>query len=167
MSSTTLTAGALAISLAVTGYNLWQWWKTPARDPKVLLPFAGSYVLGGLSTICGGLIGTLGVWTAGASNGAGKHVVSGTAGATASTLNRGNAGQLTPGGAILTVLIAFGFIVAWKAASKVIKKKLFGGWVSGATLTLSVGVAGLFVHVVGLINGIGDSGYAWFNGGSA
>lgn len=167
MSNTALTAGALAVSLAATGVNLWHWWKTPGRAPKMLIPFGGSYALGGLSTICAGLLGVLAGWTAGLDNTLGKNAVSSTTGSAATTLNHGSAGQLTPGGGIVTFLFAVGFVVAWRAADRVMKRKLFWGWFSGATLTLSVGVAGLFVQVVGLVNGIGDSGYAWFNGGSA
>lgn len=166
MSSPALTAGALAVSLAVTGTNLWYWYKS-GKDPKNLLHFGGGYLTGGLATVCTGLLGTLAGWTAGADNGLGKHAVSSTTGHTANTLHHGTAGQLTPGGGIVTVLVAVGFVVAWKAAPKAVKRKLAGGFFSGATLTITIGVAGLFVHVVGLVNGVGDSGYAWFNGGSA
>lgn len=167
MNHTALTAGALAVSLAITGINLWRWWKSPGRDPKNLLHFAGGFLTGGLATICGGLLGTLAGWTAGVDNAIGQHAVSGTTGRAAQAMNHGTAGQLTPGGAIVTVLIATGFVVAWRAAPKPVKKKLLGGAWAGATLVITVGVAGLFVHVVAMVNGVGDTGYAWFNGGAA
>lgn len=165
--SASLTAGALAISLGVTGANLWYWYKS-GKDPKNLVHFGGGYLIGGLATIStGGLLGTIAAWIAGADNGLGKHAVSTTTGQGAATLHHGSAGTLTPGGAILTALIAVGFVVAWKAANKTIRRKLAGGFFSGATLTITIGVAGLFVHVVSVINGIGDTGYAWLNGGAA
>lgn len=165
MSSVALTAGGLAVSLAATGIYCWKWWKTGSRKPADLAPFAGSYVLGGLATICTGLLGILGGWTALLGNGIGKHAVSGATGKGAAVMNHGTAGTLTPGGAIVVFLIAVGFVVAWKAAAKTMKRQLFWGWFCGSTMTLTVGVAGLFVHVVGLVNGVGDSGYGWFNGG--
>lgn len=164
--SAALTAGATAVSLAVTGTNFWYWYKA-GKDPKKLLHFGGGCLIGGLATICGGLLGTLAGWTAGADNALGSHAVSSTTGQGAAALHQGTAGALTPGGGIVTFLIATGFAIAWKTAPKDIRRKLAGGAFSGATLTLTIGVAGLFVHVVALVNGIGDSGYAWLNGGSA
>lgn len=166
MSSPSLTAGGLAISLAATGYHAWKWWKTTGRKPRDLVPFAGSAVLGGLSTICAGLLGVLAGWTVGVDNGLGKQAVSGATGTGGAAVHHGTAGQLSPGGAIVTFLLAFAFVVAWKAADKVMKQKLFWGWFSGATLTFTVGVAGLFLHVVHGVNGIGDPMYAWFDGGA-
>jgi cell division protein FtsX len=55
--------------------------------------------------------------------------------------------------------------VAWKAATKAMKRQLWWGWFCGSTMTLTVGVAGLFLHVTGLANGIGDSALGWFNNG--
>lgn len=167
MSTTPLTAGCLAISLAATGYSLWQWWKAPGHKPKDLAPFAGSYVLGGLSTICGGVLALAFGMTLGLGNGLGKHVVSGTAGGQPAVMNHGSAGQLTTGGRIVTFLIAVGFVIAWKAAAKAVRKTLWWGWFSGATMTVTVGMAALFAHVVIFANNVGDAGYGWFNGGSA
>jgi hypothetical protein len=164
MSSPALTAGCLAVSLAIAGVNGWTWYKT-GRDPKNLVHFGSGFALGGLATICGGLLGVLAGWSVGAGNAAGKSAVSSTTGAAKDAMHHGTAGTLTPGGAIVTFLLAVGFVVAWRAASKVIRRRLAGGFFCGTTLVVTVGVAGLFVHVVGLVNGIGDSGYQWFNGG--
>lgn len=167
MSSPALTAGGLAISLAATGIYGWRWWKTANRKPADLAPFAGSYVLGGLATVCAGILGILAGWTALLGNGLGKHAVTSTAGGKVTTMAHGTAGVLTPGGRIVVFLVAVAAVVAWRAAAKTMKRQLFWGWFCGSTMTLTVGVAGLFVHVVGLVNGVGDSGYAWFNGGQA
>jgi hypothetical protein len=164
MSAPLLTVGGLAVGLAITGVNLWHWWKSPGRDPKNLAPFGGAFVLGGLSTLCGGLLGTLGGWTAGANNAAGRHAVTSVAGGRAGTVAHKAAGTLTPGGALATTLIAVGVFVTWRAASKQLKRKLAGGWWAGATLTLSAGMAGLFVHVVTLVNSVGGGVLGWFNG---
>lgn len=167
MNHTTVTVGCLAVSLAVTGYYGWKWWKTPGRKPADLAPFAGSFILGGLATMCAGMIGILAGWTALVGNGVGKHAVSGAAGGKADVLNHGAAGVLTQGGHLVAFLFAFGFVVAWKAADKVVKKKLAWGWFAGSTMTLTVGVAGLFLHVTGVANGMGDGILGWFNGGQA
>lgn len=165
MSSTYITVGCLAASLSATGVYGWNWWKSPGRDPKTLIPFAGSYVLGGLATMCAGIIGVLAGWTVLLGNGIGKHAVSGTAGGHADALNRGTAGVLTQGGHLVACLFTVGFVVAWKAASKAVKRKLWWGWFSGATMTLTVGVAGVFLHVTGVANGLGDGLLGWFNHG--
>jgi hypothetical protein len=166
MSDTALTVGGLAVGLSITGVNLWHWYKA-GKDPKNLAPFGSAFALGGLSTLCGGLLGTLAGWTAGANNAAGKNAVAGVAGGQAGTVNAGTAGQLTQGGALATALIAVGVFVAWRAANKQLKRKLAGGWWAGATLTLSAGMAGLFVHVVSLVNSVGGGVLGWFNGGAA
>jgi hypothetical protein len=165
MSHTTITVGCLAVSLAATLYYGWKWWKIPGRKPADLAPFAGSYVLGGLATMCAGLLGVLAGWTTLVGNGVGKHAVTSTSGGKAEVINHGSAGVLTPGGHLVAFLLAFGFVVAWKAANKAVKQKLFWGWFSGATMTLTVGVAGLFLHVTGVANGMGDGILGWFNHG--
>jgi TM2 domain-containing membrane protein YozV len=165
MSSIALTAGGLTISLAATGYYGWQWWKSPGRKPGDLAPFAGSYVLGGLASICGGVIGVAAGWTALAGNAVGKHAVTSAAGGHTDVMNRGSAGILTPGGHIVATLLAFVCFVAWRGAAKTIKRRIFWGWFAGSTMMLTVGMAMLFAHVVALVNGIGDSGYNWFNHG--
>jgi hypothetical protein len=165
MSNTALTVGGLGVSLAATGIYGWKWWKTGTRKPADLAPFAGSYLLGGLATMCAGVIGLLAGWTALLGNGLGKHAVTGAAGGQADAVNRGTAGVLTPGGHLVAFLFFVGFVVAWKAATKAMKRQLWWGWFCGSTMTLTVGVAGLFLHVTGLANGIGDSALGWFNNG--
>lgn len=165
MSNVAITVGGLGVSLAATGIYLWKWWKTGTRKPADLAPFVGSYVLGGLATMCAGIIGLLAGWTALLGNGLGKHAVSGTSGGPADTVNRGTAGVLTPGGHLVAFLMVVGFAVAWKAATKAAKRQLWWGWFSGTTMVLTVGVAGLFLHVTGLANGVGDGVLGWFNHG--
>lgn len=165
MNPAVLTVGGLGVGLAITGVNLWHWWRSPGRDPKHLAPFGGAFVLGGLSTLCGGLLGTLGGWTAGANNAAGRNAVRGVAGGQAGVVAHKAAGQLTPGGALATFLIAVGVVIAWRAANRQLKRRLAGGWWAGATLTLSAGMAGLFVHVVMLVNSVGGGMLGWFNRG--
>jgi hypothetical protein len=162
--ATALTVGGFAVSLAATGIYAWKWWKTPARKPADLAPFAGSYVLGGLATLCAGILGILAGWTALLGNGVGKHAVSGTAGGHADVMNHATAGVLTSGGRLVAFLFAVAFVVVWKAASKAVKQKLFWGWFCGSTMVLTVGVAGLFLHVTGVANGIGDGILNWANG---
>lgn len=115
--------------------------------------------------MCAGLLGVLAGWTALLGNGLGKHAVSGAAGGRADAVNRGIAGVLSPGGHLVAFLFAVGFVLAWKAASKQVKQKLWWGWFCGSTMTLTVGVAGLFLHVTGLANGIDDGALGWLNNG--
>lgn len=166
MSAPVLTGGCLAVSLAIAGMNGWHWYKT-GKDPKNLLHFGSGFALGGLATICTGLLGVLAGWSVAVGNAAGRHAVSGATGKNAAPLNHGTAGQLSAGGAIITFLLAVGFIVAYRAANKTIKRRLAGGFFCGATLVVTVGMAGLFVHVVGMVNGIGNPVMGWFNGGAA
>lgn len=163
MSSPALTAGALAVSLGIAGGNLWHWYKR-GKDPKKLVHFGSGFALGGLATICGGLLGVLAGWSAAVGNTAGRSAVSSTTGAGKAVMNHGNAGQLSPGGSIVTFLLLVGFVIAWRAAPKDIRLRLIGGFFCGSTLVITVGIAGLFAHVVGLVNGVGDPGYNWIDG---
>lgn len=166
MSSTALTAGCLAVSLGVAGVNGWHWYKA-GRDPKKLAHFGGGFALGGLATVCTGILGTLAGWSIAAGNGAGRQAVSSTTGATATTIRHGTAGHLTPGGGVVTFLLTVGCIVAWRAASKEVRRRLVGGFFVGATLVATAGMAHEFVHVVNMINGVGDPMTNWFNRGQA
>lgn len=166
MSSPALTAGALAVSLGIAGVNFWHWHKT-GKNTKNLAHFGSGFALGGLGTICTGLLGVLTGWSVAVGNTAGRSAVSSTTGTGKTVMNQGHAGQLGTGGAIVTFLLLTGFVVAWRAAPKQIRWRLVGGFFCGATLVATVGVAGLFVHVVGLVNGVGDAGFNWINGGSA
>jgi|GEM_PF-4698826 len=166
MSSPALTAGCLAVSLAIAGTNGWHWYKR-GRKPEDLAHFGSGVALGGLSTVCGGLLGTLAGWSIAAGNSAGSSAVSGTTGATATAIRHGTAGHLTPGGGIITCLLAVGCVVAWRAAGKEVRRRLVGGFFVGATLVATAGMAHEFVHVVGLVNSMGDPLIGWFNRGQA
>ncbi|AZM46585.1 hypothetical protein DMB38_12860 [Streptomyces sp. WAC 06738] len=162
-----LTVGGLGVGLAILGVNLWKWWKSPGRDPKALLPFAAGLSLGALATLCaGGLLGVLAGWTAGLNNKAGEVAVPGATGTSSGAVARGSMGALTSGGALLVFLLAVAYVVAWRAANKELKRKLLGGWWSGATLSLSAGAAGILAStLVPLVNDAGGEVLAFFEGG--
>lgn len=161
-----LTVGGLAIGLVLLGVALWTWWKSPGRDPKILLNFGAGYCLGALSTVCGGILGVLSGWTAGLNNKGGEHAVPGTTGSGNGTINSGSAGQLTQGGGLAVFLLAACIFIAWRAAGKVAKRRLTAGWWSGATLTLSSGMAAVVgSSLLPGANSVGDHIIAWFNGG--
>ncbi|MCA1845091.1 MAG: hypothetical protein LC792_18235 [Actinobacteria bacterium] len=166
--NTPLTVGGLGIGLAILGTSLWTWWKSPGRDPKNLAPFASGFCLGALATICtGGILGVLASWTAGLNNKAGGSAVPTATGSEPEAVARGTLGTLTPGGALVVFLLAVGFVIAWRAASKKeLKRRMFGGWWSGVALSLSAGAAGVLAEtLLPIVNGSGETLLAWFNAG--
>ncbi|MFX4294224.1 MULTISPECIES: hypothetical protein [Streptomyces] len=167
MTSSTLTIGGLAVSLAIVGVWLTIWLRK-GKDPKGIAPFAGGLALGALAIACaGGLLG----WLGGAA-GAGVNTVGGfaagsaTGGADGAVAAAANAG-LTPGGAIVVVVaFAIGAFVA-KAANKGTTWQILFGFVAGAAMALTAGGAGLLDSTLyTAANTVGDMVLSAFNGGS-
>lgn len=162
---TQLTIGGLAIALAVLWANLRPWWKG-GRAPKDLIPFGSGFGLGALSTICaGGLLGWLAGCSAGVTNTLGEKAVPGATGTQSSALSKGSLGNLTPEGGAVVFLLTIALVIAWKAAGKLDKRRMFGGLVCGSTLCLTVGVAGLLAWLPQTINAIGQYGRTAIEGG--
>ncbi|MFF4403808.1 hypothetical protein [Streptomyces sp. NPDC001404] len=157
MTTTQLTFPGAAVGLALMYLSLRTWWKG-GRHPKDLLPFAGMFLLGSLSTMCAG--GVLG-WLAGCSavgvNQGGAKAVGVTTGTQSGALAHGSLGALTPDGAVIVFLCSVAAGAAWKAAGKLDKRKMIAGGVCGATLTLTAGVAGALVWLPGVVNTLGAS----------
>jgi hypothetical protein len=162
--STPLTLAGSAISLAVLYANV-RSWKKAGWDPKAIGPFASYFTLGALSTVCtGGLLGALAGCTVQASNGVGSRAVPGATGTPSATIAAGSMGQLNPEGGLVVFLLAVALVLAWKAASKIEKKRMAGGGFCGATLCATAGVAGLLNGLPDIANGIGTAAAAALGG---
>ncbi len=157
MTSTSLTLAGAAIGLAIGYLNLRTWWKS-GRNPKDLLPFAGMFLLGSVSTMCaGGVLGWLAGCSAAGLNKAGQKAISSTTGSSAGALTHGSLGALDENGAVVVFLATVAAGAAWKAAGKLDKRRMFGGAVCGSSLTLVAGVAGALVWLPGVVNALGLS----------
>ncbi|WP_030798943.1 hypothetical protein [Streptomyces sp. NRRL S-337] len=163
--STSLSLGGLALSLAVAYANLWPWWKA-GHDLKKLIPFGQGFSLGAVSTICaGGLLGWLAGCSAGVGNGTGDKVLGGVTGAKGGgALARGDLGHLAPEGGAVVLLMTVGVVIAWKSAGKHDKKRMFGGAFVGSTLCLTAGAANLLGFLPDAINAAGQQGRAILEG---
>lgn len=165
-----LTTGGLALALVILFANLRTWWRSKDRDPRLLAPYGGGFALGSLSTLCaGGVLGLLALWTVGANNKAGSTVVPGSTGQPDGTLAHGELGHLSEGGGLMVFILACAMVIAWRATGKgdegkALRRRMAGGVVSGASLTLTVGVAGILrPTLLALANGSGDQIIAAFN----
>ncbi|MEU7044955.1 hypothetical protein AB0A77_28405 [Streptomyces varsoviensis] len=156
MTTTQLTLAGAAISLAVLYLNVRPWWKG-GRNPKDLLPFGGMFLLGAISTACtGGLLGWLAGCTAIGVNTAGNKAVHATVGsAQGSALAHGVLGSLSQEGGVVVFVAAVAAAAAWKAAAKTDKRKMAGGAICGASLTLTAGVAGALSWLPDVANALG------------
>ncbi|MET7933474.1 hypothetical protein [Streptomyces sp. NPDC005322] len=156
MTSNQLSFAGAALSLAVLYLNLRPWWKG-GRNPKDLLPFGGSALLGALSTVCtGGLLGWLAGCSAQSANTAGYKAVPGATGTQDTGLARGSLGQLTPEGGVVVFLLTIVVAAAWKAAGKQDRRRMAGGAFCGATLCFTAGVAGMLGGLPDAANNLGD-----------
>ncbi|MGW1071547.1 hypothetical protein [Streptomyces sp. NPDC002537] len=157
MTSTPLTYTGAAISLAIGYLNLRPWWKS-GRDPKQLLPFAGMFLLGSVSTMCaGGILGWLSGCSATGLNKAGEKAVSSATGSSPGALAHGSLGALDQNGAVVVFLATVAAGAAWKAAGKLDKRRMASGAVCGSSLTLTAGVAGALAWLPGVVNAAGLS----------
>lgn len=163
--STSLSLGGLALSLAVAWANLWPWWKS-GHDPKKIIPFGQGFGLGAISTICaGGLLGWLAGCSAGAGNAGGDKALGGVTGTKGGgALARGDLGHLTPEGGVVVLLMTVGVVIAWKSAGKQDKKRMAGGAFVGSTLCLTAGAASLLGFLPDAINTLGQQGRAMLEG---
>ncbi|MFD8577167.1 hypothetical protein ACFV1H_17775 [Streptomyces virginiae] len=159
-----LTLAGAAISLAVLYSNI-RTWKNADWEPKQIGPFATYFALGALSTVCtGGILGFLAGCSVQAANGAGARAVPGATGTQGGSIAAGSMGQLTVEGGAVVFVFTVALVLAWKAASKTVKKRMFGGAFCGATLCATAGVAGLLTGLPQLANGIGIAAAAALGG---
>ncbi|MFX4294123.1 hypothetical protein [Streptomyces bohaiensis] len=178
MIATELTVAGAAVALAVLGLWLWLWARAKPRKMKELGFAALKLGVGALLAACtGGLLGKLAGLMGSGSNMAGGLISGGTGGLDGAIASS-DIPPLTPGGAIVTVLllvIAVAYIViSFKErsggegggllaiGSPVMSALLM---VAGASLALTAGGVGLLNDsLYGWVNGAGDSVFAWLNG---
>lgn len=157
------TTGGVGLAAVILYANLRPWLKSSDRDPRLLAPFGGGFALGSLSTLCaGGVLGVIATWSAGGTARVGDHLVPGATGQDAGTLPRGDMGRLGPGGGLAVFILFAAMAIAWRATGKgepgkKLRRRMVGGVLCGATLALTVGVAGLLQPtLVAAANGAGD-----------
>lgn len=156
MTTSQLTLSGAAISLAVLYLNLRPWWKG-GRNPKDLVPFGVSFLLGALSTVCvGGLLGWLAGCSATGANTVGEKTVPGATGTQDAALARGSLGQLTTEGGVVVALLTVAVGAMWKAAGEKDRRRMAGGAWCGATLCLTAGVAGALSGLPDAANHLGE-----------
>lgn len=160
-------AGGL-VCAAILYTQLRRWW-TGNRELTLLLHFGQGSLMGALAALCaGGLLGFLaGCTRQGVSAGADK-AVSGLTGTGTGTPVRATtlAGQLTPEGGAVVVLITFVTFLAYKAAGKDDKKRLIGGLIFGSCAIAAAGIAGALAALPGLVNDVGAAGRSVIETGS-
>jgi hypothetical protein len=117
----------------------------PGRfDLRAHLPFLGGLVIGMLAISApGGIIGTIAARILGLSNTLGDKALATGTGSAATAVTRHAATQITPAGAVVTLLLIAGVIILRKTLPKPARRQLFAGIWCGITLGLSSGAAGL------------------------
>ena len=162
--SAVLTMGGAALSAGVLAVNVRSWWKGK-RELAAAVPFGGGLIQGASWLLCtGGVLGWAALGGVSATNAAGDGTVRGATGTGGGVVAAGSMGRLSPPGAcILVIVVILGF-VAFKAASKKAKWKMFGGLLCGATLCAAAGVAHLMQWLPTVYNWLGAHGQALLSG---
>ncbi|MCF3101438.1 hypothetical protein IPZ58_07570 [Streptomyces roseoverticillatus] len=154
--NTELTLAGSALSAGIVYLNLRPWWKS-GRNPKDLIPFGGPFLLGSVSTMCtGGILGWLAGCSATGINKTGDTLVHGATGTNGAAITHGSLGALTPEGGVVVFLATVACGTAWKAAGKADKRRMAGGALTGASLTLTAGVANALSWLPSVVNGLGS-----------
>lgn len=160
-------AGAL-VCIAILYGQIRRWW-TGSRDPKLLIHFGQGSLMGGLAALCGGgLLGMLSGCTRQGVSASADQAVSSLTGTSPGTPMAATslAGQLTPEGAVVVAMGAVVTFIAYKAAGKDDKKRLFAGLIFGSCVIVTAGVAGALAGFPGLVNDIGAAGRGVLETGS-
>lgn len=171
-----ITVGGALIGLLAALAVLLPWWKkggakaaapakgsaAPAaggRSIKTLRPFGAGLAVGILSATCvGGALGTIAHRIGGGSNMVGDRLLSWSTGSGSPAVTRRALNQLTPGGAVVLILLLVGMIIVWRGSAKRVRKDLGLGILAGTTLGPTAGLAGLAAAgLVPLVNWAGNS----------
>jgi hypothetical protein len=139
--------------------------KGPAKSPaggrsiKTLRPFGAGLALGIMSATCvGGALGTIAHRIGGGSNMVGDRLLSWSTGSASPAVTRHALNQLSPGGAVVLILLLVGLVIVWRGSAKRIRKDLGLGILAGCTLGPTAGLAGLAaVALVPLVNWAGNA----------
>ncbi|MEE1814228.1 hypothetical protein PUR59_04230 [Streptomyces sp. SP18ES09] len=164
MNPVALSFAGVGLALLVLWANLRPWWKG-GRDPKALLPYGSTLLLGLLATMCaGGLLGWGAAGIVGIFSGGGDTVVSAAAGTSGTTMATARLGTLTAPGGIVVTFYAGAMVLLWKSAGKQDKRRMLGGLATGAVLGILPGVVLLLDWLPDTVNSAGATAQAFFEG---
>ncbi|MFE7954397.1 hypothetical protein [Streptomyces sp. NPDC057413] len=166
MTATTgITLGGLLTALLVLIANLRPWY-VGGREMKKLAPFSKGFAAAVCAAACpGGILGWAHTHTGGVANTVGEKTGAAATGtAPAAALSRGQLVGLGMTGACIVALAVFLVYLAWKAAGKEDKRRIFGGAYVGTVFVGTAGVAGALSWVPGALNAAGQSVVDAFNG---
>jgi hypothetical protein len=155
-----LNAGGALIGLLAAAAVLVPWYRRHGRkrDFMPLGPFLWSMTLGALAALAtGGLMGKSARAIATSSNSMGAQMLSTLAGANAPSVTRKGITMLTPGGAVMLIVVLLGCLIWLWTHSWGIRFKMFAGLVAGVTLGPTAGIAGLIGVVIAPIFNYGGN----------
>ncbi|MES9558773.1 MULTISPECIES: hypothetical protein [unclassified Streptomyces] len=159
--ATSLTAGGLAIGLAIPVHFASHWikanFKSKKKDWKTLIPFAGGVAYGGMASMCtGGLIAFGAGLITWFGNGAGSLAMWGITGGNTTRGVRATPVELTSDGNIVMFLLTVAVFGLWKAIKSDEKKLAKRGIVAGVLLGLSAVLGGaVAATVIPTVNNFG------------
>jgi hypothetical protein len=173
VSNAVITVGGALVGLLATLAVVLPWWRkggkgggpkgkgeTPAggRNAKDLAHFGTGAAIGILSATCvGGALGTIAHRVGGGSNMLGDRILSFMTGAASPAVTRRSLNALSPGGAVVLILLLVGLVLVWRASHRRIRKDLGLGVLAGCTLGPTAGLAGLAaVVLVPIVNTVGN-----------
>ncbi|MFF9199976.1 hypothetical protein ACF09L_32695 [Streptomyces sp. NPDC014779] len=159
-----LSMAGVALACFVAWANLRPWWKS-GRDPRALVPYTSTLLLGLLATMCvGGLLGWGAAGIAGLFTGGGDKVVSAAAGTGGAPVATARLGALTAPGGIVVTAYFLGICLAWKTAGKQDKRRMLGGLATGAVLGFLPGIVQLMGWLPDTVNEAGEYARAVIEG---
>ncbi|MGV9315190.1 hypothetical protein ACWDR0_23850 [Streptomyces sp. NPDC003691] len=159
--ASSLTAGGLAVGLAIPLHFLAHWLKanlkSKKKDWKTLIPFAGGIAYGGMASMCtGGLIAFGAGVITWFGNGAGSLAMWGVTGGNTTRGVRATPVELSAEGNILMFLLTIIVLGLWKAINSAEKRFATRGIVAGVLLGLSAVLGGaVAVSVIPAVNDLG------------
>ncbi|MCX4851880.1 hypothetical protein [Streptomyces sp. NBC_00893] len=159
--ATSLTAGGLAVGLAIPVHFAVPWlkanFKSKKKDWKTLIPFAGGVAYGGMASMCtGGLIAFGAGLITWFGNGAGSLAMWGITGGNTTRAVRATPVELSAEGNIIMFLLTVVVFGLWKAIKSEEKKLAKRGIVCGVLLGLSAVLGGaVAVSVIPAVNNLG------------
>ena len=170
-----LTAGGAMIGLLAIVARLVPWYRQHGRKKgggkggeggkrsfAPLGPFLWTALEGVLTSLAtGGLMGKTAYAISQGSNTLGNKLLSSLAGATGPSVNRTGIAMLTPGGAVLLVMLLLGCIIWFVKAAWPVRLQMIMGLIAGVTLGPTAGIAGVAGVIV---SPIFNTGGGWLVG---
>lgn len=173
MSQHYVTAGSVLVGLLMVAGRLVPWYRKHGRKSggkgnegggskggKVapLGPFLWTLILGTLSALAtGGLMGQAARGVANSGNTIGDQMLSTIAGANSPGATRQGISMLTPGGAVLLVIVLFGCLLWFWMHGWKIRIEMVCGYIAGVTLGPTAGLAGIAGVILAPIFNVGGN----------